>query len=56
MGITVYYTDFKAGVLKKTGGTLDLALDQEGFFKVQTPKGPRYTRNGNFRLNTDKNW
>ena len=54
VGITDYYTDFKPGVLKKTGGTLDLALDQEGFFKVQTPEGPRYTRNGNFRLDTEK--
>ena len=54
VGITDYYTDFKPGVLKKTGGTLDLALDQEGFFKVQTPEGPRFTRNGNFRLDTEK--
>ena len=54
VGITDYYTDFKTGVLKKTGGVLDLALDQEGFFKVQTSEGPRYTRNGNFRFNTEK--
>ena len=31
-----------------------MALDQEGFFKVQTPEGPRFTRNGNFRLDTEK--
>ena len=54
VGITDYYTDFSVGVMKKTGGPLDLALDGEGFFKVQTPEGPRYTRNGNFRLNTAK--
>ena len=52
VGITDSYTDFTPGVLKQTGGTLDLALDGEGFFKVDTPDGPRYTRNGNFRLNT----
>jgi len=54
VGITDYYTDFTPGVFKTTGGTLDLALDGEGFFKIQTPDGPRYTRNGNFRLNTAK--
>jgi len=54
VGITDSYTDYSPGALKNTGGTLDLALDGEGFFKVQTPDGPRYTRNGNFRLNTAK--
>jgi flagellar basal-body rod protein FlgF len=54
VGITDYYTDFSTGGIKNTGGALDLALDGEGFFKVQTPDGPRYTRNGNFRLNTAK--
>ncbi|MEK9627792.1 MAG: flagellar basal-body rod protein FlgF [Nitrospinota bacterium] len=52
VGITDSYTDFSVGVVKETGGPLDLALDGEGFFKVQTPEGPRFTRNGNFRLNT----
>jgi flagellar basal-body rod protein FlgF len=51
VGITDYYTDYSPGEFKKTGGALDLALDGEGFFKVQTPNGPRYTRNGNFRIN-----
>ena len=54
VGITDQYTDFSTGGIKKTGGVLDIALDGEGFFKVQTPDGPRYTRNGNFRLNTAK--
>ena len=54
VGITDYYTDFSVGVLKKTGGPLDLAMDGEGFFKIQTPEGSRYTRNGNFQLNTEK--
>ena len=40
VGITDYYTDFSVGVLKKTGGPLDLAMDGEGFFKLQTPEGP----------------
>ena len=54
VGITDQYTEFSTGGIKKTGEVLDLALDGEGFFKVQTPDGPRYTRNGNFRLNTAK--
>jgi flagellar basal-body rod protein FlgF len=54
VGITDSFTDFSTGAMKNTGGTLDLALNGEGFFKVQTPNGPRYTRNGNFRLNTAK--
>jgi flagellar basal-body rod protein FlgF len=54
VGITDSYTDFSTGAMKNTGGVLDLALDGEGFFKVQTPDGPRYTRNGNLRLNTAK--
>ena len=54
VGITDSYTDFSVGVLKKTGGPLDLAMDGEGFFKIRTNEGSRYTRNGNFRLNTEK--
>jgi len=54
VGITDSYTDFSSGAMKNTGGVLDLALDGEGFFKVQTQDGPRYTRNGNLRLNTAK--
>ncbi len=53
VGITDYYTDFSPGEFKETGGALDLALDGEGFFKVQTPNGNRYTRNGNFRINVN---
>jgi len=54
VGITDSYTDFTPGGYKQTGGALDVAIDGEGFFKVQTPDGPQYTRNGNFRLNTAK--
>ncbi len=45
------YTDFKNGNLRKTGNRLDFALRGNGFFAVQTPRGVRYTRNGNFTLN-----
>ncbi len=45
------YTDFSMGEIKKTGGKLDLALQGDGFFVVDTPAGERYTRNGDFSIN-----
>lgn len=36
------------GELERTGNPLDLALLGQGFFQVQTPNGPRYTRDGSF--------
>jgi flagellar basal-body rod protein FlgF len=46
-------TDFSAGSLKNTGGEFDLALVGKGFFCVQAPDGNRYTRSGNFMLNSE---
>ena len=43
-------TLLQQGDIQSTRNPLDLALDGEGFFKVKTPEGVRYTRNGNFRL------
>lgn len=40
--------DLRPGNLRQTGPPLDLAIDGEGFFAVQTPQGERYTRGGNF--------
>src|SRR3954469_7706110 len=39
-------TDLAPAALKEPGEPLDVALDNEGFFAVQTPQGTRYTRNG----------
>jgi flagellar basal-body rod protein FlgF len=36
------------GALQSTGNPLDLAIEGEGFFQVQTPNGLRYTRDGSF--------
>jgi flagellar basal-body rod protein FlgF len=52
VGVSDYYTDQTAGALKQTGGSLDLALGGEGYFSISTQEGIRYTRNGNFRLDT----
>src|SRR5689334_18681599 len=40
--------DFGQGALIKTGGELDMSIEGKGFFQVQTPQGPRFTRDGRF--------
>jgi flagellar basal-body rod protein FlgF len=36
------------GTLQATGNPLDLAIEGQGFFMVETPRGIRYTRDGSF--------
>ncbi len=36
------------GALEQTGNPLDLAIEGQGFFMMQTPNGTRYTRDGAF--------
>ena len=43
--------DFSQGTLVETGRTLDVALYGKGFFVIETPEGPLYTRHGVFRTN-----
>ncbi|NOY84741.1 MAG: flagellar hook-basal body complex protein [Nitrospirae bacterium] len=47
-------TDFSAGAIQITDEPLDLAIQGEGFFAVQSPEGVRYTRNGHFTLDSDR--
>ncbi len=47
------HLDLEQGPLKKTDGTLDVAINGDGFFAVQTENGEFYTRNGNFMLNDE---
>jgi flagellar basal-body rod protein FlgF len=42
--------DMSAGAFMHTGNELDLALNGNGFFAVETPVGERYTRSGAFQL------
>jgi flagellar basal-body rod protein FlgF len=42
-------TDETAGPITPTGNPLDLALQGDGFFAIDTPQGVRYTRAGDFR-------
>lgn len=45
----------KQGMLRETGRETDLAINGRGFFKVTLPDGTAaYTRNGNFRLNAER--
>ena len=45
--------DLSEGSFEKTGNPLDVAIHGEGFFVIDTPNGERYTRNGNFQLDSD---
>jgi flagellar basal-body rod protein FlgF len=45
------FTDAAQGGLVQTNGTLDLAIEGEGFFQVLTPAGERLTRAGAFTRN-----
>jgi flagellar basal-body rod protein FlgF len=48
------HIDLTPGSLTNTGNDTDLAIDGSGFFSVQTKGGIRYTRNGTFRLNAQR--
>ena len=45
------YTNFTQGNIMKTGNDLDFALNGDGFFKIQSNNGERYTRDGSFKIN-----
>lgn len=42
--------DFAPGPIQETNDPLHVALMGEGFFVVETPRGLRYTRQGNFQV------
>ena len=45
--------NFSPGPMQQTDNALDLAINNEGFFTIDTPFGQRFTRNGNFQLNSE---
>jgi flagellar basal-body rod protein FlgF len=47
------YTDRSAGTLTHTGNPLDLALEGDAYFVVDTGLQAAYTRQGTFRLDAD---
>jgi flagellar basal-body rod protein FlgF len=48
-----HWTDFSQGSLSDTGNPTDLALSGKGFFSVDGPDGPLYTRIGSFRIDAN---
>ncbi|HEY2545815.1 MAG TPA: flagellar hook basal-body protein [Candidatus Acidoferrum sp.] len=46
--------DLSPGSFSPTGNDTDMALENSGFFTVQTKNGVRYTRAGNFSLNAQR--
>lgn len=46
--------DLADGPLVRTGNPFDLAIQGDAYFVLQTDAGPRYTRNGHFTLNADR--
>jgi flagellar basal-body rod protein FlgF len=45
--------DYTKGIAQRTGNNLDVMIENEGFFAVQTKNGTAYTRRGDFTLNRD---
>lgn len=46
--------NFSQGPIEETGGSLDVAINGEGFFQVEMPDGTiAYTRDGNFTLDAN---
>jgi flagellar basal-body rod protein FlgF/flagellar basal-body rod protein FlgG len=48
------HIDLSSGSITGTGNDTDAAIDGSGFFALQTKRGVRYTRNGNFTLNAQR--
>ena len=44
------HLDLGSASLQTTGNPLDVGVEGNGFFAIQTPQGTRYTRNGSFRV------
>lgn len=43
-------TDFSKGILQNTNRTMDVALESDGYFVVNTLQGEGYTRDGSFQV------
>lgn len=46
--------DVRQGDLAKTSNPLDVGINGNGYFQVNTVDGPRYTRNGRFQLDSGR--
>lgn len=56
VGTPITLRQFAQGALQTTGGTLDAAIQGDGFFVIQGPnQSVEYTRGGNFQVDKDGN-
>lgn len=46
-------TDYSRGILRESTNPLEMALRSDGYFVVATPMGERYTRSGEFKVDTE---
>jgi flagellar basal body rod protein FlgG len=46
--ISQEFIDYTQGAMQDTGNPLDFAIQDKGMFRVKTPDGDRYTRDGRF--------
>jgi flagellar basal-body rod protein FlgF len=51
---TAHGVDGERGAMLQTENPLDLAIEGDGVFGVETPEGTRYTRAGNFQLDSNR--
>ncbi len=47
------FTDHSIGPIIRTDAPYDFAILEDGFFIVETPEGDLYTRNGNFKIDSE---
>ena len=52
-GRVATYTDRSPGTLRHTGNPLDLAIEGNAYFVIDTGTQDAYTRQGTFRVNAD---
>ena len=53
VGVSGVERDFSQGSSIKTGNSLDIMIEGEGFLAVNTKNGIRYTRNGSLSISAD---
>jgi flagellar basal-body rod protein FlgG len=47
------FKDMSQGTFQRTDNALDFAVEGEGFFVIESEAGERYSRDGNFTINSD---
>jgi len=52
--VDMVYTKYEQGSLNQTDVSTDFSINGDGFFVVNTEDGERYTREGAFKINSDR--